>query len=156
MAKQLMFRIKDRLGDVVFGIEEKSPKRVYISVHKSDLRRAAGVFFEDFGARFLTASGTDNGKNFEILYHFSFDNLGKIISIRTFIEKKSSAVDSIVPAVGPSAEWIEREMHELLGIDFIGHPDLRPLLLTEDSAAMDKYPYKMRILNEGFSRTGNF
>lgn len=145
MAKQLMFRIKDRLGDAVFGIEEKSAKRVYVSVHKSDLRRSAGVFFEDFGARFLTASAIDNGRNFEILYHFSFDSLSKIISIRTFVEKDSAAVDSIVPAIGPSAEWIEREMHELLGIDFIGHPDLRPLLLAEDSPRK-KYPLRKNFI----------
>ena len=32
----------------------------------------------------------------------------------------------------PSAAWYERETHELFGIDFAGHSDLRPLLLPED------------------------
>jgi NADH-quinone oxidoreductase subunit C len=32
----------------------------------------------------------------------------------------------------PAAEWIEREMWELLGIKFLGHPDLRHLLLSDD------------------------
>lgn len=34
--------------------------------------------------------------------------------------------------VWPSAAWYERETHELFGINFEGHPDLRPLLLPED------------------------
>ena len=32
----------------------------------------------------------------------------------------------------PAAEWIEREMWELLGIDFKNHPDMRHLLLDDD------------------------
>ncbi len=34
--------------------------------------------------------------------------------------------------VWPAAAWYERETHELFGITFEGHPDLRPLLLPED------------------------
>lgn len=127
-----MFRIKDRLGDTVFQLEEKSNRRAYLSIHKSDLRRVARVLFDEFNARFSIASGIDNGKNFEILYHFSFDSLNKIISIRTFIEKESPTIESLVSVLGPSAEWIEREMHELLGIYFEGHPALKRLLLSED------------------------
>lgn len=142
-----MFQIKDRLGDIAFEIEEKSARRIYLSVHKSDLRQVAKVLFEDFKARFSIASGMDNGKNFEILYHFSFDELNKIISIRTFIEKDSPAVDSLVPVIGPCAEWIEREMHELLGIYFAGHPNLKRLLLSEDWPE-GVYPLRRDFKNE--------
>ena len=31
-----------------------------------------------------------------------------------------------------SAEFLERETHEMFGINFVGHPDLRPILLSED------------------------
>ena len=30
------------------------------------------------------------------------------------------------------ANWIEREIHEMLGVNFKGHPDLRKLLLSDD------------------------
>jgi NADH-quinone oxidoreductase subunit C len=120
MPKQLLFMIKERLGDVIFQIQERSPKRIYMSAHKSDLKLVAKALCAEFGGRFLTASGMDNGKNFEILYHFAFDDLNKIISIRTFVQKAAPSIDSIVSVVGPAAEWIEREMHELLGIEFAG------------------------------------
>ena len=31
----------------------------------------------------------------------------------------------------PAAAWHEREIHEMFGVDVIGHPDLRPLLLHD-------------------------
>lgn len=141
MPKQLMFQIKEKLGDVAFQLEEKSAKRVYISVHKADLRHVVSILHKDFGARFCIASGMDNAKNLEILYHFSFDDTGKIFSIRTFIEKDSPVIDSIVPIVGVAAEWIEREMFELLGINFSGHPNLKRLLLA-DEWPQGKYPLR--------------
>ena len=147
MAKQLIFDIKERLGDVVFQMEEKSAKRIYLSIHKADLRRVAAVLHKDLGARFSIASGMDNVKNFEVLYHFSFDNAGKIISVRTFIEKDSPVIDSLAPVVGAGVEWIEREIHELLGIDFNGHPGLKRLLLSEDWPK-GKYPLRKDFKNE--------
>ena len=32
----------------------------------------------------------------------------------------------------PAANWIEREIHELLGVNFVGHPRLDKLLLPDD------------------------
>jgi len=132
MPKQLMFLIKEKLGDIVFQLEEKSVKRIYLSIHKADLKHVASVLHKDFGARFSIASGMENLKNFEVLYHFSFDDMGKIVTIRTFVDKDSPSIDSLVPVIGVAAEWIEREIFELLGIKFIGHPNLKRLLLDED------------------------
>ena len=147
MAKQLMFKIKERLGDLAFQIEEKSVKRIYLSVHKADIRQVALVLVKEFGARFSIASGMDNVKNFEILYHFSFDDEGKIITVRTFVDKDSLEIDSLTEVLGAGAEWIEREMHELLGINFSGHPDLKKLLLSEEWPDK-KYPLRRDFKNE--------
>ncbi|MDI6606200.1 MAG: NADH-quinone oxidoreductase subunit C, partial [Candidatus Omnitrophota bacterium] len=77
----------------------------------------------------------------EILYHFSMDKSGVIYSARVLIEdKKSPKIDSIAPLF-PGAEWIEREIWELLGINFIGHPNLTHLLLIDDWPE-GKYPLR--------------
>ena len=49
-------------------------------------------------------------------------------------------LDSIA-GVCPAAEWIEREIWELLGVDFRGHPDLRHLLL-DDHWPQGDYPLR--------------
>ncbi len=46
-------------------------------------------------------------------------------------DKKNPQIDSITPII-QGAEWIEREMWELLGINFVGHPNLVHLLLMDD------------------------
>lgn len=49
--------------------------------------------------------------------------------LRTSIDRAAPAIDSLT-GVLPAASWHEREIHEMFGIDFAGHPDLRPLLLA--------------------------
>lgn len=49
--------------------------------------------------------------------------------LRTSVDRMAPMVDSLTDVL-PAASWHEREIHEMFGIDFAGHPDLRPLLLT--------------------------
>jgi NADH-quinone oxidoreductase subunit C len=51
--------------------------------------------------------------------------------VRTAVSRTAPAVGSIVD-VYPGAAWHERETHEMFGIDFAGHPDLKPLLLAPE------------------------
>ncbi len=91
--------------------------------------------------RFSTATGCDTPQGIEIIYHFSYDKSGEIFSIRVLLEdKKNPQIDSITPIIR-GAEWIEREIWELLGVDFPGHPDLKHLLLI-DEWPKDKYPLR--------------
>lgn len=124
--------IKDALGDKITAWEEKSPRRVYFSVKKEDILETTKLLFKGLGLRFSTASGMETPEGFEILYHYSFDESGEIFSVRVFINDKSNPeIDAITP-IFPGAEWIEREMWEMLGINFKGHPNLKRLLLAED------------------------
>jgi len=73
----------------------------------------------------------DVRSHLEILYHFTLEDINLLISLRVKLPKDNPEIDSLAP-VFEGANWIEREMHELLGINFKGHPDLRRLLLPEN------------------------
>jgi len=134
-------RIREGLGSKVTDWQAVSNRRFYLSVKKEDIFKTVEFLFKDLGLRFSIASGTDTPQGLEILYHFSFDQTGQIFSVRVLIEdKKDSAIDSITPLF-PGAEWIEREMWEMLGINFTGHPNLKRLLLAEDWPE-GKYPLR--------------
>jgi Ni,Fe-hydrogenase III component G len=112
-------------------------------VDKKDIREVAKVLFKDLGLRFAIATGTDTPDGLEILYHFSFDKTGQMISARTLIEdKKNPEIDSLT-VLSPAFEWIEREIWEMLGINFLGHPNLKRLLLADDWPE-GKYPLRQK------------
>jgi len=120
--------IKKKLGNKIVKWEEHNSKRHYIEIKKEDLREAAKIFFRDFGFRFCIATGIDNIKNMEVLYHFSDDKTGVIYSLRVFTERDGGKIPTISDII-KGARWIEREIHELLGIDFEGNKELSRLLL---------------------------
>jgi len=124
--------VKKGLGDRIIEWREHSPRRIYVTISPKEVRYAANLLFNEINARFATATGQDTPAGMEILYHFSFDKTGQIFSLRVLLpDKKKPEVDSLA-TMFPAAEWIEREMWELLGINFKGHPNLKHLLLIDE------------------------
>ncbi len=71
---------------------------------------------------------------FEIIYElYSFhDHIH--LRIKARLPEDDPAVDT-VSGIWPTADWHEREVYDMMGIDFRGHPDLRRILMWEG------YPY---------------
>ena len=67
---------------------------------------------------------------FEVVYHFYSTVTFARIRVKTRVEEADPSVASLTPLYG-SALFMERECHDMYGIDFRGHPDLRPILLYE-------------------------
>ncbi len=120
--------IEDRLE----AIEQPADNRIYLSCEAENIYAVNKFLFEDVGARFVIATGIDSDDCFEILYHYSYDQTGCVITIKTFIrDRQQPQIESITPFL-PAAEWIEREIHDILGIEFKNHPNLRRLILADD------------------------
>ena len=68
---------------------------------------------------------------FELNYHLLSIARRDRVRLRTRVSLQHPVVDSLVP-VWPGANWLEREIFDLFGISFEGHPDLRRILLPED------------------------
>jgi NADH-quinone oxidoreductase subunit C len=123
--------LKERFREDIVDCIDKSPKRVYLEINPESLVRVAGYIFKDLEARFNIASGLDARTHLEILYHFSIEKINLLISLRVKLDKENPRVSSLA-LVFNGANWIEREIHELLGIEFAGHPDMRRLLLSDE------------------------
>ncbi|MCD6422604.1 MAG: NADH-quinone oxidoreductase subunit C, partial [Elusimicrobia bacterium] len=125
-------KVREKLGEKIEKWQERNSKRIYIQIKKEDIKKAVDIVFNDMGARYQIVTGVDNFDSFELLYHFSFDKEGGVIvSLRTFLERENPEIESLVSLI-PGIAWIEREIWELLGINFVGHPNLKHLLLPED------------------------
>ncbi|MGE5279776.1 MAG: NADH-quinone oxidoreductase subunit C [Deltaproteobacteria bacterium] len=123
--------IRERFKADISDVFDKSPKRVYLTIAPASVRRIARYLFKDLGARFNIASGTDARGHMEILYHFTLEEINLIVSLRAMLPKDRLEIDSLAPLF-EAANWIEREMSELLGIKFNGHPEMKRLLLPDE------------------------
>ncbi len=120
--------IKDKL----LAFEQPLDNRINISCEAEDAYAVNKFLFEEVPLRFVTATGIDSDDCFEILYHYSYDQTGCVITLKTFIrDRKQPQNESITPFL-PAAEWIEREIHDILGIKFKNHPNLKRLILADD------------------------
>jgi len=129
--ESIIENIKVRSDKDLLEFIHKSKNRAYFTINKNILPQIARYLFNEEKARFSTASGVDTRKAVEILYHFSIDEIGLIVTLRVILDKPDLEVDSLTPLM-KCAEWIEMEMHEMLGIKFKGHPNLKHLLLKDD------------------------
>ena len=128
--EEVRIGLKERFEEDFIEFFEKSNKRLYLEIKPESLVSIASYIFKDLKARFHTASGVDTRVHIEVLYHFSIEDLDYLITLRVKLDKENPQVDSLT-SVFKGAEWIEREIYELLGVDFKGHPDLRRLLLSD-------------------------
>ena len=68
---------------------------------------------------------------FEVVYHLYSLPLKQSITIKTRCPNEQAHVPSVT-AIWPSADFQEREVYDLLGIAFTGHPNLRRILMPDD------------------------
>jgi NADH-quinone oxidoreductase subunit C len=68
---------------------------------------------------------------FEVVYHLYSVAKNHRLRVKTPVDAASPTVPSVVE-IWPSANWMEREVWDLYGIRFDGHPDLRRILLYEE------------------------
>src|SRR5512142_2732288 len=125
--QEITVRYKDDITDV----RHVSPRKVFINTHAAAIKKIAEHVFHKMKARFNTTTAIDTRDRMELLYHFTFDEQDLVVSFRLFLEKPKLEIESLAPLF-EGANWCEREIFETMGIKFIGHPDLRRLLLPED------------------------
>ena len=91
------------------------------------LQQAGYNFLEDVTAvDWLPAS-----PRFQVSYHILSHALKERIRLRVMVEEASCSVDTIT-TVWPSANYYEREIFDLFGIRFDGHPNLRRIMMPEE------------------------
>ena len=68
---------------------------------------------------------------FQITYHILSMSLKQRVRLVVRLDSDAASLDSITP-VWPSANFYEREIFDLFGVHFGGHPNLRRIMMPED------------------------
>ena len=83
------------------------------------------------GVDYLTYPGRDSSNRFEVVYHlYSIERGGGPLVLKVRLPEENPELPSLVP-VWPGANFQEREIWDLYGVRFTGHPNLRRILLWE-------------------------
>ncbi len=130
-------KIKAKFGDL---IAEPTEFRGEITLKISDAEKIFDVchFAKSIGFDYLVdICSVDNygeDPRWTVVYHLRATVNGIEIRLKTDVSEEKSELPSILP-VWRTANWHEREIYDLMGIRFSGHPDLRRILMWEG------YPY---------------
>jgi NADH-quinone oxidoreductase subunit C len=125
--------IKAKFGEL---ISEPLEFRGEISLKIADSERIAEVcgFAKSIGFNYLVdICSLDNygeDPRWTVVYHLRGIVNGHEIRIKTDVNEEKSALPSVI-GVWRTANWHEREVYDLMGIRFNGHPDLRRILMWE-------------------------
>jgi len=133
-------KLKENFTSDIVDITVKNDKRVIISISKDSIVNVADYLFRKEGFRFIIASALQSKRGFEIYYHFSNDTSGLVLNIHVILDSEIPRIESLSNMFNAS-NWIEREMHELYGINFLNHPN-QEKLISEGNWAEGVYPMR--------------
>jgi NADH-quinone oxidoreductase subunit C len=109
-----------------------------VIVNPAELRRAAEFLRADDETRFDFLSdiaAVDRfplEPRFELNYQLLSISLRHTLRLRVTVPGGADAQIDSVTSVWPAADWMEREIFDLFGVRFNGHPDLRRILMPEN------------------------
>ena len=138
--ESIIEKFKEKFQTDILEIAVKNQKRIIITMKPDSIVNAAGYLYRTAGFRFIIASALHTKRGFEIHYHFSEDATGLILNIHVILDKVNPQIESLSNMFNAS-NWIEREMHELLGINFLNHPN-QEKLISEGNWAEGVYPLR--------------
>jgi NADH-quinone oxidoreductase subunit C len=130
-------KITAKFGDLISGPVEF---RGEVTIKLADAEKIYDVchFAKSIGLDFLvdicSLDNYGNDPRWTVVYHLRAIVNGAEIRIKTDVSEEKSELPSVLP-VWRTANWHEREIYDLMGIRFSGHPDLRRILMWEG------YPY---------------
>jgi NADH-quinone oxidoreductase subunit C len=86
----------------------------------------------EFACNYLrNVSGVDYETYMEVVYYPLNMDTRETYCIKVRADREQPSVPSVTP-IWETANWNEREIYDLLGIDFPGHPDLRRIMMPDD------------------------
>lgn len=151
MKEKLLEKLRSKFNDSILSVEEfASPTAVWrandliVTVKKSDIVSIGQFLRDDAELKFDSLRdvvGIDQYRpedRFEVVYNlYSLPN-----NFRFFLKVRVDEADVKVPTISgiwSAANWAEREVYDMFGIVFEGHPDLRRIYMPEE---FEYYPLR--------------
>ena len=149
-AQDIFEILKEKFPEEVISITTGKPKEDIIDIHPLSVNKISFFLMNTEELLFdnlILLSGTDNAdgkKNtlpdgsfkyengtLSVVYHLESTSLKHKIVLRTTVPAEKPDIESVT-MVWKSADWHEREAYDMLGINFLNHPNLIRILMPYD------------------------
>jgi NADH-quinone oxidoreductase subunit C len=119
----------DALSDARFDRGELT-----LTIAREQIRDACSTLIAAGYNAFQDVTAVDwfpSAPRFRVVYHACSHRYKHVIRLTVLVDEADPTVDSITP-VWPGANYYEREVFDLFGIRFDGHPNLRRIMMPEE------------------------
>lgn len=141
---QAVGKIKRRFSKDIISAQEAKGETV-VSLKKDNFFKVVTALKKDYGFDHLVmVTAVDNQDEFVVVYFLRSVKNDYSLLLKVPLPRKKATTQSVV-SLWKGANWLEREVFDLFGITFTGHPDLRRILLTED---WEGYPLRKDYQDE--------
>ena len=134
-AEEIHSALAAKFGESVGALQPPN-KDPWVEVKPAAIREVCAFLKAEPQLRFdclMNLSTVDWPKKnqIQVVYHlFSYEKRHAFV-LKILLDRAAPTVPSVEP-VWKSADWLEREQYDLMGVQFEGHPDLRRIMLPDD------------------------
>jgi NADH-quinone oxidoreductase subunit C len=147
---QLAESISGALGDAVVDVNQGA-RVPYVGIKADAVARTARFLHDDEDLAFdylmyVTAVDYPDEDRLTLVYHYFSHRNGQSLMVKVDVPRRGAAVRSIAH-IYAAADWLEREVYDLFGVTFDGHPNLTRILTPE---GFEGHPLLKDFANEDY------
>jgi NADH-quinone oxidoreductase subunit C len=130
--------LQSRFGSTVLHHEVQAGDQHVVFVEASQNRTVLGWLRDDAEQRYdllvdVTAVDYGGGRPIQVVYQLWSVGHKRALRVKCELPLDGLSIDSVAP-LWNAANWLEREVYDLFGVDFRDHPDLRRILMPQNYA----------------------
>jgi formate hydrogenlyase subunit 5 len=130
--------LKEKMANEILEFRVPKPRRAYFLLKPESYKKAISALMKnDENVMLSTITGVDLGNEIELNYHMACEGS---VTLKNRVSREKPFTETITDII-PGANLYEREVFDLLGVVFEGHPDLKRLMLP-DSWPQGNYPLR--------------
>ena len=138
---QILEHVRARFGEAIGGTHDHRGdhtavvdrgRLVEVLRHcRDDAALAFDVLMDLTAVDYSKFPGREDGPRFEVVYHLYSVEHNHRVRLKVRVDEDDATVPTAAD-LWPIANWFEREVWDMFGVRFAGHPDLRRLLMYEE------------------------
>jgi Ni,Fe-hydrogenase III component G len=133
VAREKLNLLKERFGPRILRADIPADNRLFLTIEPAAVADIVTHLFRDLDARYVVSIGADDrpySGSFFVSHNFAFDAEHLLCSVMVYLPKDDPSIISIASVI-PGAAWAEREFRDLVGIEPVGHPYPKRLVLPD-------------------------